>query len=242
MCRSHPSIDHGGTGKGLPVSLEARKTRLIKELQQLGISSPQVLDAMARVPREVFVPHLFQDQAYLNRALPLGHGQTISQPLVVAAMTQALDIHDRMKVLEVGTGSGYQTAILSRLCRRVYTIERYRLLQKDALLRFERLRLHNITARIGDGTKGWPEQAPFERVIVTAAANSVPLDIIEQMAEGGLMVLPLSRNQGRDQEIVLVRRTDDGFITESLTAVHFVPLVAGALPEDLEWRARSNHH
>ncbi|MBF0561411.1 MAG: protein-L-isoaspartate(D-aspartate) O-methyltransferase [Alphaproteobacteria bacterium] len=219
------------------MTLEARKIRLIMELRQSGIGDMRVLSAIERVPREVFVPQLFQDQAYQNRALPLGHGQTISQPLVVAAMTQALGLGERMKVLEIGTGSGYQTAILSRLCLRVYTIERHRVLQKEALLRFERLRLHNITARVGDGTKGWPEQAPFERVLVTAAADQIPTAIVEQMAVDGLMVLPLVTKGGREQHIMRVRRTGGGFDSESLSAVHFVPLVEGALPEEMEWLA-----
>lgn len=127
------------------------------ELRQAGIVDLRVLEAIERIPRELFVPALFQDQAYMNRALPIDHGQTISQPLVVAEMTQALKVGERMKVLEIGTGSrGYQAAVLARLCWRVYTMERYRPLHLEAVARFARLRLHNIIARVGDGTKGWP--------------------------------------------------------------------------------------
>lgn len=221
------------------MSLEARKIRLIMELRLSGVTDLRVLEAIERTPRECFVPEPFQDQAYQNRALPLGHGQTISQPLVVAAMTQALGLGERMKVLEIGTGSGYQAAILSRLCRRVYTVERHRPLLKDALGRFERLRLHNITTRIGDGTKGWREQAPFDRILVTAAAESVPEAMLDQLAEGGLMVLPLVKT-AQDQHIVRVSRTGDGYETQVLSEAKFVPLVAGALPEDLEWALTRN--
>ncbi|MEO5373350.1 MAG: protein-L-isoaspartate(D-aspartate) O-methyltransferase [Alphaproteobacteria bacterium] len=216
------------------MSLDARKIRLIMELRQSGIVDLRVLEAMERTPREHFVPEPFQDQSYQNRALPLGHGQTISQPLVVAEMTQALALGERMKVLEIGTGSGYQAAILARLCRRVYTVERHRPLLREAILRFEHLRLHNITTRVGDGTRGWHEQAPFDRILVTAAAETIPEAMIDQLAKGGLMVLPLVRSAS-DQHIVRVRRTETGYDTERLSPARFVPLVAGALPEDLEW-------
>ena len=192
---------------------------------------------MERVPRDKFVPEPFRDRAYQNCALPLGHGQTISQPLVVGMMTQALDVGERMKVLEVGTGSGYQAAVLSRLCRRVYTIERHRPLLMGAIARFEALRMHNITTRVGDGAKGWREQAPFDRILITAAADAIPEEVLEQLVLVGIMVMPLGA-EGGDQQIVRVRRTVDGFDSETLSSVRFVPLVAGALPEDIEWAAR----
>ncbi|NBB82944.1 MAG: protein-L-isoaspartate(D-aspartate) O-methyltransferase, partial [Alphaproteobacteria bacterium] len=146
------------------MSLEARKIRLLMKLRRSGVSDHRVLGAIERVPREAFVPDTFLDQAYEDIALPIGLGQTISQPMVVALMTQALEVGDRDKVLEIGTGSGYQAAVLARLCRRLYTIERHRGLYDTAMRRIQELRLHNVTAKLGDGTRGWPEQAPFQRI------------------------------------------------------------------------------
>lgn len=203
-----------------------KAARLVQELRRSGISDERVLAAMERVPRELFVPPAFADQAWENVALPIGHGQTISQPFVVALMTQALEVGERMKVLEIGTGCGYQAAILARLCRRVFTIERHRALLKEAEARFAQLRIHNITVRFGDGTKGWPEQAPFDRIIVTAAAKTLPDPLLEELAPGGVLVAPVGEER-REQELVRVRRTDAGFTSESLGAVRFVPLVAG---------------
>ena len=209
---------------------EARKIRLVMELRQAGIADTGVLSAIERIPREAFVPETFQDRAYEDTALPIGHGQTLSRPRVVARMTEALAAGPRSKVLEIGTGSGYQAAVLSRLCRRVYTIERYRPLLIAAEARFASLRLSNITARVGDGFKGWREQAPFERIIVTAAARDVPGDLADQLAEGGVMVLPVGR-QGRDQNLLRLVRTADGLVEEPLGDVRFVPLLGG-LPDD----------
>ncbi len=206
--------------------LDARKIRLIMELRQGGISDTAVLSAIERIPREAFVPELFQDQAYENRTLPIGQGQTLSQPQVVATMTQALKAGRRCKVLEVGTGSGYQAAVLSRLCRRVYTIERHRSLLSEAEKRFAHLRLYNITSRAGDGSKGWPEQAPFERMLVTAAAADVPGTLVDQLAEDGIMVVPVGRYSGTQSLLRLVRGAG-GIEEEWLGEVRFVPLVSG---------------
>ena len=204
----------------------AKKLRLLMELRGLGISDARVLSAIERVPREAFVPAAFKDQAWENVALPIGHAQTISQPLVVALMTQALEVGDRHKVLEIGTGSGYQTAILARLCRRVFTMERHRPLLKEAEKRFAELKLHNVTTRFGDGTKGWPEQAPFDRIIVTAAAPELPANLRDSLAEGGILVAPVGEER-RDQQLLRIRRENGAFITEDLGAVRFVPLVSG---------------
>ena len=141
--------------------------------------------------------NLFQDLAYDDVALPIGYYQTLSQPSTVGRMTQALDLGDRMKVLEIGTGSGYQAAVLAKLCRRLYTIERYPELLKDAEQRFKKLGLVNITTRIGDGSLGWPEQAPFERIIVTAAAADIPDILLKQLAEGGIMIIPVGFMRSR---------------------------------------------
>lgn len=211
-------------------ALTSKKLRLIMELRRAGISDQRVLSAIERVPREMFVPATFADQAYENVALPIGHGQTVSQPLVVARMTEALEIGDRHKVFEIGTGSGYQTAVLARLCRRVFSIERYRPLLREAERRLVELRLHNVTCRFGDGTKGWPEQAPFDRIIVTAAAPELPAILADSLTVGGVLVAPVGEDR-RDQQLLRIRRSESGFDTEELGAVRFVPLVAG-LPRD----------
>jgi protein-L-isoaspartate(D-aspartate) O-methyltransferase len=204
----------------------ARKIRLIMELRRAGISDPRVLAAMERIPREIFVPVLFRDQAYENVALPIGSGQTISQPAVVAMMTEALQVGDRHKVLEIGTGSGYQTAVLAKLCRRVFSVERHHGLLREAEKRFFELRLNNITCRYGDGSRGWPEQGPFDRIIVTAAAPELPPGLAETLAPEGIIVAPIGEER-RDQELVRVRRTETGLESENLGPVRFVPLVAG---------------
>ena len=199
--------------------------RLLMELRGLGITDARALGAIERVPRDAFVPAAFRDQAWENVALPIGQAQTISQPLVVALMTQALEVGDRHKVLEIGTGSGYQAAVLSKLCRRVFTMERHRGLLKDAEKRFAELKLHNVTTRFGDGSKGWPEQLPFDRIIVTAAAPTVPQLLIDSLGEGGILVAPVGEER-RDQQLLRIRR-NGGIVTEDLGPVRFVPLVAG---------------
>jgi protein-L-isoaspartate(D-aspartate) O-methyltransferase len=204
--------------------------RLIMELRRCGIADARVLGALERIPREMFVPATFADQAYENIALPIGRGQTVSQPLVVARMTEALEIGARHKVLEIGTGSGYQAAVLARLCRRLYSIERHRELLREAEQRLVKLRIHNVTVRFGDGTKGWPEQAPFDRIIVTAAAPELPAVLADSLTIGGVLVAPVGDNR-RDQQLLRIRRNESGFTTEELGAVRFVPLVAG-LPRD----------
>ncbi|MGB0749657.1 MAG: protein-L-isoaspartate(D-aspartate) O-methyltransferase [Magnetospiraceae bacterium] len=200
--------------------------QLLLELRQAGVCDNRVLAAIEAVPREYFVPEIFQARAWENTALPIGQHQTISQPQVVALMTQALDIGERMKILEVGTGSGYQAAILARLCRRVYSIERHAPLLAEAEARFRALRIHNITAKIADGMKGWREQAPFDRIMITAAAPTIPDSLVGQMIAGGIMVLPVG-DQFSEQEILRLRRTHSGYKSESLSAVRFVPLLPG---------------
>ena len=212
------------------MSLAARKIRLVMLLRQSGITDTRVLAAIERIPREAFVPPSFLDQAYENRTLPIGSGQTLSQPQVVAAMTQALALRPSHKVLEIGTGSGYQTAVLSRLARRVYTIERHKPLLRTAERRFLELRLHNITTRAGDGFLGWKEQAPFDRIIGTAAAAEPPAILCEQLAPGGILVVPIGPERGA-QELVCFTRTAEGFESRSLGPVTFVPMLAG-LPDE----------
>lgn len=212
------------------MSIEARKIRLLMHLRSSGVTDTAVLRAIECTPREVFVPDAFQDQAYEDMALPIGQGQTISQPLVVALMTQLLELHDRAKVLEVGTGSGYQAAVLALLCRRVYSIERHRPLLRTAQARFDRLGLHKITARLGDGMKGWPEQAPFDRIVVTAGGTDVPPALADQLAVGGVMVIPVGTERD-GQRVIRLRRTETGFDREELWPVRFVPLLPDIAPQ-----------
>lgn len=213
------------------MSIESRKIRLLMDLRNGGVTDTRVLAAMELTPREAFVEETFVDQAYANQALPINCGQTISQPMVVALMSQALEISDRQKVLEVGTGSGYQAAILSKLARRVYTIERHRDLLAEAEQRFKVLGLHNITTMVGDGYKGWPGQQPFDRILVTAAARIVPPDLVAQLSDaGGIMVLPVGDVGGMNQEVIRVRKDGKQFTSERLFPVRFVPLVQG-VPE-----------
>ena len=204
---------------------QSRKIRLLMELRQGGITDTNVLSAIERIPREMFLSDVFAEQAYDNTALPIAHGQTISQPYVVAFMTQALSLAPRMKVLEIGTGSGYQTMVLAQLCRRVYTIERYPSLLREAEQRFAELRINNITAIAADGYRGWPEQAPFPRIIVTAAAPEIPQTLVDQLDIGGIMIVPVG-DQDR-QEIMRVEKTETGIDVQSLLPVRFVPMVAG---------------
>ncbi|MDF3073135.1 MAG: Protein-L-isoaspartate carboxylmethyltransferase [Alphaproteobacteria bacterium] len=212
------------------MSKHASKIRLIMELRRSGITDTRVLAAIERIPREEFVLPTFADQAYENLALPIGHGQTISQPYVVAFMTQALQVEEKMKVLEVGTGSGYQAAVLSKMCRRLYTIERYRPLAEDSEKRLQHLRCHNVVVRVADGTKGWREQAPFDRIIVTAAGREVPPLLLEQLGDNGVLVMPMGPDP-LNQSIMRLKKTERGIERESLLPVRFVPLVPGALPE-----------
>ena len=208
------------------MTTEQRKIRLVLELRRGGITDTRLLGAMEKVPREMFVPDTFRDKAYDNVALPIGHHQTVSQPLVVARMTQALRVEARHKVLEIGTGSGYQAAVLAGLCRRLYTIERYKELLLEAEARLENLGVTNLTTRFGDGTLGWPEQAPFDRIMSTAAAVDVPAQLIAQLAVGGILVVPVGSGDG-EQRLLRVCRTEDGAETEDLGGVRFVPLVEG---------------
>ncbi|MBT3789648.1 MAG: protein-L-isoaspartate(D-aspartate) O-methyltransferase [Alphaproteobacteria bacterium] len=209
---------------------QARLIRLIMELRQTGIADTRVLSVIERIPRDQFVLPNFADQAFENTALPIEQGQTISQPFVVAFMTAALELGDRHRVLEIGTGSGYQAAILSKLCRRVYTIERYKSLLQIAEQRFRDLDMHNIVSRHGDGSVGWPEQAPFDRILATAAAAVVPEALKEQLKDGGILVIPVGR-ESQHQDIVRIRRDGDTFTEEKMLPVRFVPLVDGIAAE-----------
>ncbi len=208
------------------MSTPNHRIRLVMDLRAAGIADTSVLSAIERVPREAFVPPTFRDRAYEDAALPIGHAQTLSRPSVVGLMTQALEAGPRMKVLEIGTGSGYQTSVLARVVRRVYTIERHRELLAEAEARFKALRIHNVVTKFGDGWEGWPEQAPFERILVTAAPVDVPGALVDQLSEGGVMVLPVGREK-RAQVLIRVRKVGGHAKIEELDAVRFVPMVAG---------------
>jgi protein-L-isoaspartate(D-aspartate) O-methyltransferase len=199
---------------------------LILRLRRVGVMDRRVVGAIEAVPREMFVPHDWRAEAYAERALPIECGQTISAPMIVGMMTASLGVEPEDRVLEVGTGTGYQTAVLSRLAAKVLTIERFRTLAASAESRFKTLRLTNITVRVGDGTAGWPEHAPFDRIVVTAAAEDVPLALTEQLRVGGVLVMPVGPVDGV-QKLMRIERTDRGFSETALADVRFVPLIAG---------------
>jgi len=201
-----------------------RKIRLILDLRRRGITNTDLLSAFERVPREDFVPDAFLDQCYEDIALPIGYGQTVSQPSVVARMLQALEIEAGHKVLEIGMGSGYQTALLTYLCRRVYAIELHKELQREAEKRLYALKRNNFTSMAGDGSLGWPQQAPFARIISAAAADDLPLKLAEQLDDGGILILPIG-GEKEIQKIVKVVRVGDEFEIEDLGPVRFVALV-----------------
>ncbi len=204
----------------------AAVAHLIMELRHHGIRDARVLEAIEKTPRDLFVEDGCLSRAWEDTALPIACGQTISQPYIVAYMTEQLEVSPRHRVLEVGTGSGYQGAVLARLARRVFTVERHRPLLEQARRRFALLGLDNIETRLADGYKGWPEAAPFDRIIVTAAAPRVPEALLDQLAEGGVMVIPVDTPRGY-QELLRIRRTPHGFERERLIPVRFVPMLPG---------------
>ncbi|MBC7141871.1 MAG: protein-L-isoaspartate(D-aspartate) O-methyltransferase [Rhodobacteraceae bacterium] len=206
--------------------LAERKMRFLYALRSKGVTDARVLTAMEKIDRGAFVTGIFTDRAYEDMPLPIACGQTISQPSVVGLMTQALQVSPRDKVLEVGTGSGYQAAILSHLARRVYTIDRHRRLVREAEKVFAALDLTNITAIAGDGSHGLPDQAPFDRIIVTAAAEDPPGPLLAQLRIGGIMVLPVGQSD-TVQSLIKVTRAPQGYEYEELRPVRFVPLVEG---------------
>ena len=201
------------------------KAQLIMTLRGMGMLDPAVLSALEAVPRELFVPTALRQHAYENASLPIALDQTISQPYVVARMTEALQLTGRERVLEIGCGSGYQAAILTFLCRRVYSMERLKPLLVDAENRLRDLRISNISLRHGDGTKGWPEAAPFDRIILTCGSRKIPDSLLQQLKIDGIMVAP----EGADgaQQLVVITRREAGFDRDILMPVTFVPLIEG---------------
>jgi protein-L-isoaspartate(D-aspartate) O-methyltransferase len=213
-----------------PDEQDIDRMEFLLTLRRRGISDQAVLRAMDDVPRAHFVTAEFSGRAYADQALPIDCGQTISQPYVVAYMTEQLNVRAHHRVLEVGTGSGYQAAVLSRLAREVVSIERYRTLAEQARERLRSLGIKNVEVVAGDGLAGLPGRAPFDRIIVTAAAATLPQTLIDQLAEGGIMVLPLGPHGG-SQHIIKLTKTQTGVIRENLIAVRFVPLLPGQAKE-----------
>ncbi|MCI4235761.1 protein-L-isoaspartate(D-aspartate) O-methyltransferase [Dickeya dianthicola] len=203
-----------------------RVQTLLAQLHQQGIQDERLLQAMASVPRERFVDEAFEHKAYDNVALPIGSGQTISQPYIVARMTELLRLTPESRVLEIGTGSGYQTAILAHLVRHVFSVERIKGLQWQAKRRLKQLDLHNVSTRHGDGWQGWASKGPFDAIIVTAAPPEIPSALMAQLDEGGIMVLPVGEEQ---QALQVVLHRNGEFIVQTVEMVRFVPLVKGEL-------------
>ena len=207
--------------------VDVRKIRLILELRELGISDSKTLSALEKIPREIFIPKTFRNQAYENIALPIADEQTISQPLVVALMTEALELTKSHKVLEIGTGSGYQTSILSFLSRRIYTIERIKSLLVNAENNFKLLKLSNIVSKHADGNLGWKEQIPFDRIIFTAATKEISETIMHHIKENGIIVAPMVNND--KQILTKFIKKNNKLISEQISNVLFVPTVSGVI-------------
>ena len=202
-----------------------KKAKLVMFLRSQGIMRPHILSALERVPREAFVPKALVAHAYENVSLPIAGGQTISQPFIVARMTEALEVNKHHRILEIGTGSGYQAAILSHLCRRVYTMERLRPLLVAAENKLRSLQVSNVTFRYGDGYKGWPEAAPFDRIIITCQSDTLPDILVSQLKVGGILVAPVGVTG--HEELIVVRRTEEGADVKTLMPVRFVPMLKG---------------
>ncbi len=203
-----------------------QRQHLVAALYRAGVRDTRVLTAMANVPREQFIDPSLLQEAYSDRALPIDMGQTISQPLMVAVMTQALRLVGHERVLEIGTGSGYQTAILSRLAGHVYSVERYEQLAFQAALHLSHLHIQNVSIFVGDGSLGWPDTAPYDRILVTAGAPVVPTHLVSQLTEGGILVIPVGSQRRQNLEVWL--RTSGGMQVQSLGSCVFVPLVGEA--------------
>jgi protein-L-isoaspartate(D-aspartate) O-methyltransferase len=214
---------------------DPRVAELVTKLRGKGIKDERVLGAIAQIPRDVFVDKPFENAAYDNSALPIPCGQTISQPFVVAFASMVLQLDPKHRVLELGTGSGYQAAILSPLCRMVYTVERHKPLLTEAEARFKKLGLTNIVARHGDGLKGWAEAAPFDRILLSAAVPEVPQTLIDQLKPAGILVAPVGADwdgaRGVSQNLTMIVKTEGGLERKTLLPVMFVPMIEG-LPQD----------
>lgn len=201
------------------------RERLVARLQDKGIGDPRVLDAIRHLPRHIFVDEALASRAYEDTALPIGHSQTISQPFIVARMTEILLQEEPRKVLEVGTGSGYQAAVLAKVVEEVFSVERIGPLLRKARDRLRELRLHNVQTRLADGNWGWEENAPYDAILVAAAPTEIPQALMQQLAEGGRLIIPVGASGS--QRLISVRRQGNSFVREELDMVSFVPLVSG---------------
>jgi protein-L-isoaspartate(D-aspartate) O-methyltransferase len=217
------------TLSGIGMTSQRTRSRLIQRLREKGIIEESVLSVMEQVPRHIFIDEALSHRAYEDSSLPIGMSQTISQPYIVARMTELLVMSGAMhNVLEIGTGCGYQTSVLAGVADQVFTIERIQPLQNKAIERFKLLGLNHITYRHGDGYLGWPEQAPFDAIIVTAAPDAVPQALIQQLAIGGRMVIPVSASDG-NQQLHLLEKTEEGISSMQVEEVKFVPLLGGTI-------------
>ncbi|NOQ79799.1 MAG: protein-L-isoaspartate(D-aspartate) O-methyltransferase [Gammaproteobacteria bacterium] len=215
--------------QGVGMTSQRTRDRLIHILKEQNIYNEDVLNTIASVPRHLFVDEALSSRAYENISLPIGHGQTISQPYMVARMTELLLEGDSVKrVLEVGTGSGYQTAILSKLVFSVFSVERIKPLLDNAKEKFRQLRLNNVLTQYSDGGWGWPQKAPFDAIIVTAAPEILPMSLLEQLVDGGKLIIPMGRKG--EQELLVFHRVGDKFHKKTLEKVSFVPLLKGKVP------------
>ena len=225
MINREPRLSHRGIG----MTSQRTRERLIQRLYEEGLSDARVLEVIRRTPRHLFVDEALAHRAYEDTALPIGHNQTISQPYIVGRMTELLLAAGPLdKVLEIGTGSGYQTAVLAQLVERVFSVERIQALQDRAKERLQELELRNVVFRWGDGWEGWPALAPYNGILVTAAASQVPQALLDQLAPGGRLVIPVGVN-GHDQQLLLITREEQGFVRQVLDPVRFVPLLSGPL-------------
>jgi protein-L-isoaspartate(D-aspartate) O-methyltransferase len=213
--------------RGIGMTSQRTRDRLVQRLREHGITDERVLAVIGATPRHIFIDEALAHRAYEDTALPIGHGQTISQPFIVALMTQTLLNRPRERVLEIGTGSGYQTTVLAALVKRVFTVERIQPLIERARERFRALKLRNVRVKYDDGNLGWADQGPFDGIIVTAAARNVPDALREQLDVGGRLVIPVGDD--RTQELKVIDRTEEGFREESLEYVRFVPLLRGTV-------------
>lgn len=211
--------------QGIGMTSQRTRDRLVARLRERGITDRVVLGLVGSVPRHIFIDEAWGHRAYEDSSLPIGHGQTISQPFIVALMSQLLNVSPRQRVLEVGTGSGYQTAVLASLCERLFSVERIEALVPRAQERLAAMKLRNITLRYGDGYAGWPEKAPFDGILVTAAPPEIPASLVDQLAVGGRLIAPVGT--AVSQSLQVIDRTEDGLTETILERVHFVPLVNG---------------
>ncbi len=212
---------------GIGMTSQRTRNRMVDRLREKGISNEEVLEAMAKVPRHLFMDEAMSHRAYEDTALPINHGQTISQPWVVAKMTEIVVEENPKKVLEIGTGSGYQAAILGQVVDQVFSVERIDDLTKTARRRFIKLSYMNIRCKTGDGFKGWENEAPYDLIIATAAPEKIPSDLLNQLKVGGIMLLPLG--DSRKQNLVKIRKTESGFDKQVMDAVMFVPFLQGVV-------------